>query len=161
MKRTNRQKKITILKELRETYKLPVIECSRYGTKKGFTRTDLLKGMLWTVFSKWIRRRDTKNGKGACISCGALKTYEELQAGHFAPAGGNSVALLFMEENVNGECEKCNGFDPFHLVRMKENLIKKYGKKKVEEIERLEHSHISEKWSEQNFVDKIKYYAEQ
>ena len=155
--KTKRMKKLSLLKELRETYDLPVITCSRYGTSKSATRTDLLKGMLWAVFAKCIRKRD----KGQCISCGLPKTYEELQAGHFAPAGGNDLELLFMEENVNGECEGCNGFDLFHLVPMRSNLIKKWGIEKVQEIEEKRQRKGVVKWTELDYVQRINHYYEQ
>ena len=154
-KKTPRAKKMALKKEIIETYSLPNLLCQRYGTTKGATRQDILKGMLWNVFSSYIRYRDA----GKCISCAKPKTYEELQAGHFAPAGGNNIELLFMEENVNGECEPCNAFDQFHLVRMRPNLINKWGEEKVVMIEKFEASKISTKWVEYKYVEKIKYYA--
>ena len=54
-------------------------------------------------------------------------------------------ALRFNEDNVNGECVSCNGFDKFHLVGYRKNLIKKIGLKRVEYLEA--HSHDSKRWT--------------
>lgn len=157
-KPTARAKKMQFKKLIIEQYGLPSIECSRYGTAKKPTRSDILKGMLWTVFSRYIRQRDA----GVCISCGMKKAYEELQAGHFAPAGGNDIELCFDEKNVNGECATCNAaFDGWHLVPMRRNLVMKYGEAVVLDIERRKDQKKAIKWDEAVYVQKILYYHNQ
>jgi hypothetical protein len=156
-KKSPRAKKMELKKEIIEQYGLPKIPCSRWGINKTFTRQDILKGMLWYVFSRWVRRRDN----GMCIACGLPKTYEELQAGHFAPVGGNDLELCFDELNVNGECETCNAdFEGggWHLVLMKPNLVKKWGQVEVDRIEQLKSMKRATKWDESVYVEKIKYY---
>ena len=138
-----------------EQYGLPSVPCSRWGESKSFTRTELLRGMLWYVFSRYIRQRDA----GRCISCGRQKSFEELQAGHFAPVGGNDTELCFDEKNVNGECAECNaGWDNWHLVPMKRNLIIKYGEEAVLDIERRKEMKRAVKWDESVYVTKILFY---
>lgn len=154
IKKTKRAKKQEMKKLLLEQYDLPQIDCKRWGTTKGATRTDILRGMLWNVFSKYIRTRDA----GKCISCGMKKSFEELQAGHYAPVGGTSVDLWFYEPNVNGECEKCNAFDSFHLIPMRRNLIQKWGKETILNIEKKKQQKLSVKWEEMDYVKLIKYY---
>lgn len=151
--KTPRMKKMALKRELIERYDLPNLECQRWGRGKGATRTDILRGMLWNVFSKFIRRRDK-----VCISCGRPKTFEELQAGHYAPVGGTSVELWFSETNVNGECEHCNAFDAFHLVPMRKNMIAKYGLQIVENIDRIKKRKLSVKWEESQYIRRIKIY---
>ena len=142
-------------KLLIEQYELPQLDCKRWGTNKGFTRTELLRGMLWNVFSKYIRHRD----EGKCISCGEWKNFADLQAGHFAPVGGTSVDLWFDEKNVNGECSTCNAdFEGWHLVPMRKNLVNKYSETIVQEIEKKKQQKLSVKWEERQYVDLIKYY---
>lgn len=154
MKRTARSLKMELKKLILEQYNLPSLECQRWGRTKGATRTDILRGMLWGVFSKYIKHRD----KGKCISCGQIKTYEELNAGHYAPVGGTSVDLWFNEFNVNGECERCNAWDEFHLIPMRINLIEKWGRKIVVDIEEKKSRGLSSKWEESKYVELIKYY---
>lgn len=150
-KKSTRAKKMGQKKALCEKYGLPIIPCSRWGTAKRPTDTDLLRGMLWTVFSKYIRKRDADK---PCISCG--KTVEVKQAGHYLPVGNSSVGTWFDEMNVSGECEPCNGFDTFHLVPMRKNLIKIYGEEAIEQLETRKNQAI--KLPEIWYVDKIKYY---
>lgn len=152
-KKTGVAKKREMKKKLCEQYDLPIILCSRWGTAKAPTRQDLLKGMLWHVFAKYVRERDKEL---PCISCG--KHHEAKQAGHYAPVGGGTLDLNFDEKNVNGECPNCNGFDPFHLVPMRKNLIAKYGEATVEDLDARKSTMLAVKWDEQDFVDRIKKY---
>lgn len=155
IKKSDRSKKIARNKDLRAQYDLPKdILPTRWGTKKSHGRLDYLKGVLWTVFARYVRRRD----QGGCISCGRYKTYEELQGGHYAPVGGNDLELCFDETNVNGECEGCNGFDQMHLVFMRPRLIAKWGMKNVERIEKQRQMKRVVIWSELDYVKKIHYY---
>jgi hypothetical protein len=158
--KTQRQKKADLRKKLIKIYDLPNLVCKRWGIGKAPTRTDILKGMLWNVFRQFIIKRDTKNGKGVCISCGVVKLVEELQAGHYAPVGGGSISLDFREENVNGECAGCNGFDPFHLVPMRKNMVKKWGEDTVMDLDIEKGMHKTTKWTELDFVQRIKHYYE-
>ncbi len=73
------------------------------------------------VFNTFIRLRD--KGK-PCISCGE---YNELQAGHYFAVSGYK-ALRFNEDNVHGECARCNCFDESHLIGYGINLKNKIGK---------------------------------
>ena len=151
--KTSLQSKIAKKKKLREKYDLPQITHTRWGTGKRPTDTDLLRGMLWTVFSKYIRDRDQEK---PCISCG--KTFDVKQAGHFVPVGGSSVGLWFDEQNVHGECEGCNAFDSFHVVPMRKNLVAMYGEELVESLEARRHQNV--KLDDEWYVEKIKYYLE-
>ena len=148
---TQRAKKMAKKRKLLEKYDLPSIPHSRWGTGKHPTETDLLRGMLWTVFSKYIRERDQDK---PCISCG--KIFDIKQAGHFVPVGGSSVGLWFDEKNVHGECEGCNAFDSFHVVPMRKNLITLYGEEVVEDLEARRHQ--TKKLEDVWYVDQIKHY---
>lgn len=149
--KTALQSKIAKKKKLREKYDLPQITHTRWGTGKRPTDTDLLRGMLWTVFSKYIRDRDQDK---PCISCG--KMFDVKQAGHFVPVGGSSVGLWFDEQNVHGECEGCNGFDSFHVVPMRKNMITMYGEELVESLEARRHQNV--KLDDEWYVERIKHY---
>lgn len=151
--KTKRAKKMELKRNLCEQYRLPIIPCSRWGTAKAPTRTDLLRGMLWTVFSKYIRERDRDK---PCISCG--KYHEAKQAGHYAPVGDSPLSLWFQENNVHGECPDCNAWSEWHLVPMRKNLVRIYGEEAVAEIDRIKESKMSVKWEESHYVDLIKKY---
>ena len=78
-------------------------------------------------FHRFIRTRDKYC---PCISCGK---YTTLQAGHFYSAG-NHPSAKFNEDNVNGQCKKCNYFLSGNLLPYRENLIKKIGQERVDKI---------------------------
>jgi len=152
--KTARVKKMEAKKKLCEQYDLPNIPCGRWGVAKTFTRQDLLKGMLWTVFSKHIRERDKDK---PCITCNQM--VEAKQAGHYLPVGGNNLNLCFFEDNVNGECPTCNAdFNGWHLVPMRKNMVKRYGDKIVDELDKQAGRMNTVKWTEEGFVEKIRLY---
>jgi len=102
------------------------------------------------IFNSYIRKRD--DGL-PCISCG--KHRENYDAGHYVPVKGGSF-LRFNEYNVNKECKYCNGFDQFHLIGYKRNLIDKIGLEMVEWLE--EHRHDLKKWTRQELEEIKKKY---
>jgi hypothetical protein len=79
-----------------------------------------------------------------------------MNAGHYVPVKGGS-ALRFNENNVNGECIRCNGFDEFHLIGYRKNLIKKIGIKKVEVLERMRNDVC--KWDRTTLNHIVKTYT--
>jgi len=90
--------------------------------------TKNLKLRAVKVFHKFIRERDAGL---PCISCGLFK---ELQAGHFKSAGSHNH-IRFDEDNVHGQCLRCNFYLQQSDTLYRENLIKKIG---VERVERLD-----------------------
>jgi 5-methylcytosine-specific restriction endonuclease McrA len=107
------------------------------------------------VFNAYIRKRDSDNGYFTCISCGQTKDTTQMDAGHYVPVKGSS-ALRFDEYNVNGECKSCNGFDQFHLIGYRRNLINKVGERKVME---LEYQHrLVKKWTRTELNEIIEQY---
>lgn len=71
-----------------------------------------LKKEAWTVFARYIRKRDKK-----CVTCGGPADH----AGHFqrnserkADLGGNE--LWYDPRNVNAQCMPCNHFKSGNLV---------------------------------------------
>lgn len=152
---SSRAKKQEMKRKLCEQYDLPILPCSRWGTGKAPTRTDLLKGMLWTVFSAYIRNRDYSKD---CITCNQ-PLLGNLQAGHYVPVGNSSIALWFREDNVHGEHPTCNAdFQGWHLVPMRKNLVRLYGEERVAELDALAGKKDTVKWDEPVFVEKIKHY---
>ena len=107
------------------------------------------------IFNAYIRQRDSEDGYFTCISCNQTKTTDLMDAGHYVPVKGSS-ALRFDEYNVNGECKSCNGFDQFHLIGYRRNLIDKVGERKVMELE-MQHRSIK-KWSRTELNEIIEKY---
>ena len=90
------------------------------------------------AFSRYIRLRDTKvQGDvryGKCCTCGVIKPFEDIDAGHYVDR--SNKCTRWDEQNVHGQCQKCNRFlsgasDEYALF-----LQKKYGKTILEELNR-------------------------
>ena len=108
------------------------------------------------IFNRYIRTRDSQDGYFTCISCGQVKDFEYMDAGHYVPVKGSS-ALRFDEYNVNGECKSCNGFDQFHLIGYRRNLIDKVGERKVIELE--QQHRLIKKWNRSELNEIIETYG--
>ena len=103
-----------------------------------------------TVFNRFIRHRDHKEG---CISCGA----EVTEAGHYYSQGHHS-ALRFNEMNTNGQCVRCNRFLHGNLINYRKGLVKRYGEEKVLMLENSADLRKSRKWSRFELEEIIKLY---
>ena len=88
-----------------------------------------LKSSLDRIFKKKIRLRDCdENGYGFCISCGkVIVLKKDFDAGHYIPCGKTSF-LRWNNNNVNGQCESCNGWGHGNPLGYREGIIKKYNR---------------------------------
>lgn len=100
--------------------------------KRKYRYTNYFKDKMWSAISLYVVARDEKKYKGICISCFKKR---KLQAGHYAPAMNCGFALLFDENNINGECEYDNGFNKGHLIGYRKGLINRYGEQFVLDLE--------------------------
>lgn len=130
-----------------------------YGIKMRYWRYDGRKGIFWSLFSQYIRKRDLLRF-GTCVSCG--KTFfdiREVQAGHYAPAGNCGFKLLFDERNVNAECPTCNNpmFSSGKLIPYRTNLVNRYGEKWVKKLDaEYKNQTITKEWGQAEYDNKIK-----
>lgn len=123
--------------------------------------SNIYKGIYWYYLARYVRARDAR-AYGTCISCGKPKTYDELQAGHFAAAGSCGFDLVFDERNVNGECGGCNAYDENHLWGYARNLDLRYGKgtaKKLQDRYDKRHQTTTKEWSQDEYIRRIKEMA--
>lgn len=93
-----------------------------------------LKGLAQDAFNAYIRKRDAIGDYFICISCDEQKPKNKMDAGHYYSRGNHSY-LRYNENNVHGQCRKCNSFLSGHLTPYRENLLIKIGQ---EELERLD-----------------------
>lgn len=102
-------------------------------------------GTIQKKFNLYIKKRDmNSDGTWTCISCGDIITESKLaHAGHLFPRKWFSW-LRFNEYNVNVQCASCNRKDG-NVINYYLNLIKKIGKKKVDEL--VKESNIKRKIS--------------
>jgi hypothetical protein len=122
------------------------------------TKTDTipkLTAKAQKVFNKYVRERDSENGYFTCISCGKTLPIEQMNAGHYIPQK-NSSLLRFNEYNVHGECISDNGFNEFHLINYRKNLINKIGQEMVDWLE--ENQRTIKKWTRTELIELIDKY---
>ena len=118
-------------------------------------KPDLVK-RLDKVFALYIRLRDVMpNGMGKCISCGKIKAYANLDAGHFY--GRTNMATRWDEDNVNIECQYCNRCSSDHLIEYQENLIRKIGVARFDTL-RLK-AKSTKKWTDDELQKMIAHYT--
>lgn len=118
-------------------------------------KTDLIK-RLDKVFALYIRLRDCMpNGFGRCISCGKIKSYRELDCGHFF--GRSNMATRFDEDNCSAECQGCNRASSDHLIYYQENLIRKIGVARFSTLR--ERAHSIKKWDDEELKRMILHYT--
>ena len=106
-----------------------------------------------TKFNKFIRERDKDM---PCISCGE---YRELQAGHFY-SGGHYPSLKFNEDNVHGQCKRCNYFLSGNLTEYEKNLRERIGDERVERLHFLAgyYKRTTYKWDRFFLMETINKY---
>jgi hypothetical protein len=122
--------------------------------KKKLKKIPALKKEAQLLCNLYIRERDKDK---PCISCGQFKPY--LQAGHYW-AVGIADALRFDEDNIHGECPRCNAFDPCHLIGYTENLKERIGTERYEELKKRaeDYKKNGHKWSRYELTKIIEYY---
>lgn len=90
-----------------------------------------LKAKLDKEFSLFIRLRDCMpNGYCKCISCGQIKKFSMMDAGHYFSRV--HTATRWDDNNVHAECSYCNRFKSDHLEAYREHLIAKIGQQKFD-----------------------------
>jgi len=89
-----------------------------------------LLGMATRRFNKFIRERDKEDG---CISCGGSVE----NAGHYYESGQHPE-LRYDEENVNGQCIKCNKWNSGNLIEYRKGLVRKIGEDGVKRLDSIE-----------------------
>lgn len=108
------------------------------------------KSKAWDACSKYIRLRDAieycKKYKidlppeemvVKCCTCGKVRTWKYMQAGHYKSRGsGGSSGIYFDERGINTQCGQCNAFKQGAPKEYKEFMLEKYGEEVIEELER-------------------------
>ena len=109
---------------------------------------------LWKVFSEYIRRRDL----GRCFTCGVIKAWKDMQAGHYIHGSESSKysPLFFNESNVHCQCPQCNSWKSGNLTEYAYRLKKRYTARILEVLQKLKYNpkHLSIK----EMVELTEYY---
>lgn len=103
--------------------------------KKKVTITQIKK-KAWEQFSLYIRRKDAIGDMVRCVTCGRVKHYKEMQAGHFVP--GRHSSVLFDERNVHPQDYTCNVLLGGNGPKYYKYMLSKYGQEVIDELEQLD-----------------------
>lgn len=93
-----------------------------------------LKKKADQVFSKWIRKRDSRSGFNTCVTCGKTALIEELQCGHYESRKHN--ATRYREDNCHCQCPGCNVFQHGNMAKYSLWIDQRYGPNKRKELRR-------------------------
>lgn len=111
------------------------------GTKSPYKR---LKKEVGEWCSKYIRLRDAVNreeGWGKCCDCGKVILIKYADAGHYVGRGsGGSSGVYFDERNIHLQAKQCN-LSNQNRDGYRRFMLKKYGQKVIDELERLHRTH--------------------
>lgn len=117
----------------------------------------------WEWCSKYIRLRDAikyckrhsidlgqfvrpEDIIGQCCTCGAVKSWIRMDAGHFKGRGiGGSSGAYFDERNIHLQCKQCNGFKQGAYPEYEEFITNTYGPFMVTELNRIHVTRIDMK----------------
>lgn len=135
-----------------------VAQTAEKGVKKrNYKSKPNLVKKLDRLFSLYIRLRDAMpNGYVRCISCGKIKTFDDVDCGHFYSR--THMSTRFDEDNCNAECKFCNRFSADHLIAYQTNLIRKIGISRFEKLGLKAKSTCH--WLDSELEDRIKYYSQ-
>ncbi len=97
---------------------------------------------------------------GECCTCGVVKSWIRMDAGHFKSRGmGGSSGVYFDERNVNLQCKVCNGFQGGAPTEYREFMLEKYGEEVIAELE-LKHK-LPISFRDLAMIAMEKYYKEE
>ena len=116
-----------------------------------------LKKELDTIFSLYIRLRESEEGLVQCFTCGKVSHYKSgMQNGHFQSR--KHLSTRWDKENCQVQCVGCNMFKAGEQYKFAINLDAKYGEGKAEELELKARTIM--KVSRIDYEEKITYYKE-
>jgi hypothetical protein len=72
---------------------------------KKLPKIKTLRNKLWKLVSEYVRR--SGGDRAACYTCGIVKNWKEIDAGH--AISGRSNMVLFDLSIIRPQCKYCNG----------------------------------------------------
>jgi len=128
--------------------------------KRQKTLKKKLKEEAWSLFSRFIRLKYAdKNGNCTCVTCGTVKPWKEMQAGH--AVGGRGGYVLFNEKIVRPQDYACNCAQKGKYPEFIDYLVNKEKSLTMDEyFDILRESHKPHKLKESDYIELISVYTE-
>jgi hypothetical protein len=143
----NKSKKNTKLKRKKKLTKKKVSSYKGIKNTKRWAGADGWRGMFWTIFSMYIRKRDFIK-YGRCVSCGSIpEHWRYWDAGHYVSVSNGNADTHYSEKNVHGQCKKCNNpkWTPDSSIPFRIELINRIGEEEINKLERIRMTKVSSK----------------
>ncbi len=100
-----------------------------------------LKNKFDRVFSEFIRKRGAdEGGTNECVTCGALKHWKELQAGHYYRSV--HLATRWDERNVWPQCAACNVLRRGNYANYARFMYGKFSQQVLDELHDLHNKSV-------------------
>ena len=116
-------------------------------------RSVLIK-KLDTVFSIYIRRKNSINDIAECVTCGKKSHWSKLQNGHWASR--RHYSTRWDEQNCNVQCAGCNVFRAGEIYLYTKYLCSQYGENFPEKLYIKSQKIV--KFADVDLVEMIEYY---
>lgn len=124
-------------------------------TKKAKTRSYYVK-RLDSIYSQYIRLKDSINGMAKCVTCGKVKPWKDMQNGHYMSRSYQATRWLDM--NCNVQCVACNVFKKGNYTEYAMYMINLHGPDGVEQLMKL--AKTGEKITTPDLKARIIHYTE-
>lgn len=116
------------------------------------------KKKAWKALSEYVRfKASDYRGYAKCVTCGTIKHWKELDAGHFI-AKGKGLSVYFEEENCHPQCTYCNRHLSGNLIEYTRYMIDMYGIEGVDRLRDLAKQTV--KYTLQDYLDIEKEFKE-
>lgn len=138
----------------RSRIKNAIKELEYYGKIKALRYTGI-KGKAWRILTDYVRMRDFIK-YGTCISSDKrINHWKDTDGGHYVTMGGHGALVGFSDINVHAQLSSENAWGGMEAgARYRDNLIKRYGNKILDDIELLKNQSVkADNWF---FLEKIK-----
>jgi hypothetical protein len=121
------------------------------------TKPKTLEAKLDKIFSEYVRLEQADDkGMCICVSCGIMKYWQDIDAGHFYSRQHRSVR--WDEMNVHPECRYCNRFNIDHHIGYFKFMLDRYGVYKMQEL--TDRKNTAKKWTREELQELIDIYTE-
>lgn len=99
--------------------------------------TASLKKKLDQLWSEWIRRKDAVGGMATCVTCGAVKRWQEQQCGHFVSRV--HLSTRWLEQNTAVQCYACNCLRGGNFIEYAVWMEKNWGWQTIRDLREMKH----------------------
>jgi len=112
--------------------------------KKKLPSIKTLKAKAWKLMSEHVRKNRVDihilgDGYCICVTCGTMKPYKEMHAGHFIHASKGSL-VSYDDRNIHPQCPGCNTYRGGMLIEYTLFIQKTYGNETIDELKQMKNT---------------------